>query len=194
MTCNQFSKSIKYLLVIGYVKYFFLILFIQILSFNSHGQNAKTDSINALARLDSVEKMANFYSDNHPVEKLYVHFDKPFYLLGEVSWYKAYVVNGSDFNPTDISSVVNLDWIDPSGKIISHQRLRIENDGAAGDFTLDTTLREGIYTVRAYTNWMRNEEPELFFSKKIQVFDPRTTKPPLQANNTSSKTDIQFFP
>jgi hypothetical protein len=184
----------KYLLAIGYAKYFLFVLLIQILSFNSTGQNANISINTALARLDSLEKIANHYSDNHPVEKLYVHFDKPFYMLGEVSWYKVYVVNGSDLNPTDISSVINLDWINPSGKIISHQRLKIENGGAAGDFTLDTALREGIYTLRAYTNWMRNETPELFFSKKMKVYNPQTTKPVLQANNTVSKTDIQFFP
>src|SRR5258708_15054300 len=155
---------------------------------------AVKDSIQPLARLDSLVKEADHYSENHRTEEVYVHFDKPFYVLGEESWYKAYVVAGSDLNPTDISSVLNLDWVDPSGKVIRHQRLKIEKGSAAGDFTIDATLREGTYTVRAYTNWMRNDDPELFYSKRINVFNPRTTPSALRHDSARSKIDLQFFP
>ena len=124
---------------------------------------------------------------------MYVHFDKPFYMSGEVSWYKVYVITEPNLSPDQISSVINLDWIDPLGNLIKHQRLKIENGGAAGDFTLDTTLSEGIYTVRAYTNWMRNEDPDIFFSKRIQLFSAKKLSSDPSKNTSSSKIDCQFF-
>ena len=155
----------------------------------------KSADINNLTILDSLTLKAEHYSENHPTEKVYLHFDKPFYASGEDSWYKAYVVNGSDLNPINISSVLYVDWIDPSGKVINHKQLKIENGGAVGDFAIDTTLRAGTYTVRAYTNWMRNDDPELFYSKKIQVFDPRAAQGTLSTNaSRPSPVDLQFFP
>jgi hypothetical protein len=147
-----------------------------------------------MALFDSLGAKARLYSGNHPIEKIYIHFDRPVYALGEESWYKAYVVRGSDLRATDISSVLYVDWISPSGNIVQHQRLKIENGGAVGDFTINALNEDGIYTVRAYTNWMRNEDPDLFFAKKIQVFNPRR-KPEGSVPDTSlAKIDVQFFP
>ena len=157
-------------------------------------QSRQVDNIQALARLDSLHKKADKYFENRPVEKVYVHFDKSFYAVGETSWYKAYIVTDPDFSPTDISGVLNIDWIDPSGKLIKRQRLKIEDGGAAGDFTIDSTLSEGAYIVRAYTNWMRNDDPDHFFYKRIQVYNTGKTlsSPPPIA--TLPKIDLQFFP
>ncbi|MEX1240281.1 MAG: carboxypeptidase-like regulatory domain-containing protein [Cyclobacteriaceae bacterium] len=150
--------------------------------------------IQALGRLDSLEKKASFFLENRPTEKVYIHFDKAFYVTGEDSWYKAYVVHASDLSPTDISSVVYIDWIDPSGKVIKHQRLKIEGGAGVGDFRIDTRFLQGTYTVRAYTRWMRNEDPEFFYSKKIQIFNAATTSMEPPEDTGPSKIDLQFFP
>jgi len=152
------------------------------------------DSNRPVSVLDSLVKIVDDHSENHRSDKVYVHFDKPYYVLGEESWYKAYVVTESDLNPTKTSSTLYLDWVDPLGKVIRHQRLRVENGSATGDFTIDRALREGTYTVRAYTNWMRNEDPELYYSRRIPVFNPRSTPPVLRKDSTLSKIDLQFFP
>lgn len=145
------------------------------------------------AMLDSLQRKAIHYSESHPSEKVYLHFDKAFYFKGEDCWYKAYVVD-EELNATDISSLLYVDWIDPSGKVISHKRLKIEAGSAAGDLVIDSTFQAGPYTVMAYTNWMRNDDPELFFSRRIQIFDPAARSE--AANNTihRSPLDLQFFP
>ena len=122
MNACQLSKKIKSLLANSHPKYSILVAFIQFLSVVSNAQNIESDSTSALSKLDSLGKKANNYFEDHPVEKVYLHFDKPFYAAGEVSWYKAYVVRGADLNPTDISAVLYIDWIDPLGKIVKHQR------------------------------------------------------------------------
>lgn len=176
------------------IKYLIFVVLIQLLPAVSWGQRMDVDSVRALPRLDSLEKRANQYSETHPIEKIYVHLDKPFYVVGEVSWYKAYVITGPDLHPTDVSTVLYMDWIDPSGKVIKHQRLKIENGSAIGDFTIDKTFRQGTYTAKAYTNWMRNEDPVLFYSRSIEIFNPTSTPSSLQGDTSPSGIDLQFFP
>ncbi len=145
------------------------------------------------AVIDTLQRKAYHYSEGHPAEKVYLHLDKAFYFKGEDCWYKAYVV-GSDLHATNISNVLYVDWIDASGNIVNHKRLKIENGAAAGDFAIDTMLQAGTYTVRSYTNWMRNEDPRLFFSRQIQIFDPAATTNGLTNALTRSPIDLQFFP
>lgn len=158
-----------------------------------HGQHKQQERV-VMALFDSLETKARLYSRINPIEKIHIHFDKTVYASGEESWYKAYVVRGSDLRATDISSVLYVDWISPSGNIVHHQRLQIVNGGAIGDFTINASNEKGTYTVRAYTNWMRNDDTDLFFAKKIQVFNPRREQPTIVPDTSIAKIDVQFFP
>src|SRR5688572_7611188 len=96
----------------------FLFILVFFFAANSWAQDKDSDKV--IARLDSIEAKATRYSENHPIEKIYFHFDRDFYLLGEESWYKAYIVTEPDLSATDISFVLYVDWIDPGGKVIRH--------------------------------------------------------------------------
>lgn len=43
------------------------------------------------------------YSYNSFEEKVYVHFDKPYYTVGETIWFKATAVEGINLTPDTIS-------------------------------------------------------------------------------------------
>ena len=187
------QKGIHSLLVTSYLNLLLLVVLLPTLAVASWAQNAAQAHIPARAMLDTLEKKAKRYSENRPSEKIYIHFDKPYYILGEDSRYKAYVVTAPDLSPSAISSVLYLDWINPKGEIFKRQRLKVENGGAAGDFTIDTTQREGTFTLRAYTNWMRNEGPEFFYTRRISVFDMRSMNSQTQGDSARHKIDLQFF-
>jgi hypothetical protein len=144
-------------------------------------------------RLRSLESLIKRHTDNNPSEKIHIHFDKPFYLSGEDAWYKAYVTNASDLTPSDISTALNVDLIDQQGNIIKHQNLRIENGASVGDFTLDSTLAEGIYTVRAYTDRMKSKDSQEFYFKNIPIMGTRPVKRSPK-EGVQNKIDLQFFP
>lgn len=76
-------------------------------------------------------------------EKIYIHFDKSYYLPGETCWFKAYVVNASDLEATKLSGVLYVDWIDPNGKILKHQKLKISEGEADSEFKFDTESPPG---------------------------------------------------
>lgn len=128
------------------------------------------------------------------IEKVYLHLDKPYYYAGEECWYKAYVINDLDLSPTSISGVLYVDLISPQGQVIKHMVLKIRDGGSAGDFTLDTSLVEGSYILRAYTQWMRNESPDFFYSITIPVFNPDHPAILEKSESPKPQIDLQFFP
>lgn len=126
-------------------------------------------------------------------ENVYIHLDKPYYLTGEHCWYKAYVFHGADRQPTTLSGILYVDLIDSSGKIVDHQRLKIVNGEAHGDFRLGNLSAKGTYTIRAYTNLMKNF-PGQFFHTEVLVTDSEMIGSIFRQNDLSREINIAFYP
>ncbi|SMC00695.1 TonB-dependent receptor plug [Hymenobacter roseosalivarius DSM 11622] len=153
-----------------------------------------------------VSRLQGFYVRSFP-EKSYLHTDKAFYALGETIWLKAYVVDGAQHRPDTVSRVLYVDLVGPDQRVVAQRVLRLNQGTAAADFELADTLAQGAYTVRAYTNWMRNFSPDYFFSKRLPVWQASPEAASATAANKrgarsvtrkaapiSAKTDVQFFP
>jgi TonB-dependent SusC/RagA subfamily outer membrane receptor len=104
-----------------------------------------------------------------PIEKIYVHTDKTLYLPGEDIWFSAYLVREGSHRPTDISDVIYVELINPKGNVTAVRRLAADQGFTHGDFHLDEDDAGGRYTLRAYTQWMKNFGEEAFFTKKLTV-------------------------
>ncbi|WOD45107.1 MG2 domain-containing protein [Hwangdonia lutea] len=126
-------------------------------------------------------------------EKIYIHFDKTFYNQGESIWYKIYLVDAVNHTPETLSKVVYVDLIDPNNIIIDSETIKINEGAGHGDFKLPQNATHGAYTIRAYTNFMRNFDDARFFRKTIYV----NTLRPHRGFNTataSTKPQIDFSP
>ena len=102
-------------------------------------------------------------------EKVHIHFDKPYYAIGDNIWFKAYVVEAENHQLSGLSRILYVDLINDKDSIKQSLRLPLIEGLAWGDFTLADTLREGNYRIRAYTTWMRNFGEEYFFDKTISI-------------------------
>src|ERR1700761_2368700 len=98
----------------------------------------------------------NKWSANYPVEKVYLHFDKPYYAVGDDIWFKAYVTIGPNHKLSALNNVLNVDLIDDRDSVKQRIKLPMVSGLAWGDIALTDTLPESNYRIRAYTNWMRN--------------------------------------
>lgn len=138
------------------------------------------------------------YLTDHPVEKVYLQFDKPYYAAGDTIYFKAYITRGGHHRLTDLSEVLHVDLINTSGKIDQSIKLQIDSGITWGDFALPDSLPKGNYRIRAYTRWMRNTGNAYFFDKTIPVGSPKNPKIPeslaKQPDHTNLKPDVQFFP
>src|SRR6185312_15668866 len=107
-------------------------------------------------------------------EKVYLHFDKPYYYAGDTIWFKAYTVIGEHHQLSDLSKVLYCELISGGDSVINRYALRLTSGIAWNNFVLPRSAKQGNYYVRAYTNWMRNFDPGYFFNQQIKVFGPQT--------------------
>ena len=115
-----------------------------------------------------IEKTMKFTGD-FPTEKVYLHFDKPYYAVGDTIWFKAYLALGQN-QPSDLSKVLYVDLISDKDTIVRSLKLPVVNTSAYGSLTLDpATYKSGNYRVRAYTQWMLNSSDSYFFHKNIRI-------------------------
>ena len=164
-----------------------IILFLSVSGFYSYSQTGEQEQI-----FNKITTQLVIFNNAFPQEKIYLHFDKPFYTPGETIWYKAYLVNATGNIPSSLSKIIYTDLIDKNGKVIIRQTLQAGNGFANGDLLLPESLAPGMYMVRAYTNWMRNFDKDFLFTKEILLFDPQKEYDIPEA--VSKKTDITFFP
>lgn len=115
-----------------------------------------------------IEKTAK-YTASFPIEKVYLHLDKPYYAAGDTIWLKAYVTV-EKHQPSGLSGIVYVDLVNGQDSVLTSLRLPLKNGFANGNITLDgETFKQGAYRIRAYTNWMRNFDPDYFYDRTINV-------------------------
>jgi TonB-dependent SusC/RagA subfamily outer membrane receptor len=129
-------------------------------------------------------------------EKIYLHLDKSYYAAGEDIWFKAYLMNGMTNASTAPSDIVYVDLIGPNGQSIAKRTFKTSNGSVAGDFKLSQTSISGQYTIRGYTNYMRNFGESNYFSKAIFVNSLSAAANGTNTAQTKDSTniDVQFFP
>jgi hypothetical protein len=119
--------------------------------------------------LDNIVKKTKKLSDERPVEKVYVHFDKPYYSVADTIWFKAYLTMEQNL-PSQLSKIVYLDVINAKDSLITTIKLPAANGVAYGHLPLTMgTYQQGNYYIKAYTQWMLNFGEDFFFSKTIPV-------------------------
>jgi hypothetical protein len=92
-----------------------------------------------------------------PVEKVYVHTDKPYYNLGDTLWFKSYLVDRINHMPSQISGLLYIELDNDSAEMVRRVSIRLKDGIGSGQIPLSKLMfREGTYTLRAYTNWMQN--------------------------------------
>jgi len=145
---------------------------------------SQSDTARLTAIVGKLEKLAA----THPVEKVYLAFNKPGYTIGDTIWFKGYVTVGGNHQPSALSGVLYVDLIDTKDKIIKTLMLKNNGGVSAGDFVLDGRLPAGNYRIRAYTNWMRNFGPDCFFNQTIIAGDVSTNA--LLVNSSFAVTNV----
>jgi len=151
----------------------------------------------------------NAFLTEYSIEKTYLHLDKPYYAAGDTIYFKAYVTLGPKHEPSALSSILNVELINPGNKISESIKLKLKDGLTRGDFALPDTLKQGTYRIRAYTNWMRNAGEDYFFDRSLSIVNSGAEqsgggKAALNNRNKTTglilskvplgKVDVQFFP
>jgi len=113
-------------------------------------------------------KLQTFVETRSP-ERVYLHFDKPFYKPSETIWFQAYLRQEKDLKASRKSDILHVELINPKGNVEKEIQIIAKKGVASGDFELSEDAAGGIYKIRAYTNWQKNDETNFIFEKEFQV-------------------------
>lgn len=105
-------------------------------------------------------------------EKVYLHTDKPHYSTGENIWFRIYRVDAISQTPNLYSRFVYVELIDQKKVIVKRIKVIERDSGFYGNIKIPDNLTQGDYCIRAYTNWMQNNDPAFFFKKTVTIFNP----------------------
>jgi len=135
------------------------------------------------------ETALSAFSATYPAEKLYLHYDKEYYVTGETIWFKAYFY--SNGKPSGLSNNLYLQFTDSKGKVIIDNRYPVQGAVAKGSINIPDSIPQGNYFIRAFTPGMFNFDEPLIYKKNIFVFKPSSQK---SATEQSQNISLQFFP
>jgi TonB-dependent SusC/RagA subfamily outer membrane receptor len=144
-----------------------------------------------------------------PQEKVYLQMDKPYYSAGERLWFRIQMVHASTHIPINLSRYVYIELLNGHNEVLTRKKIRPTEDGLMfGQMDLSPELAQGWYSIRAYTNFMRNVDEAYFFRQRVYIgnslkglagvsVDEKTTSN-MTGSGTAEKSnapfDVQFFP
>jgi hypothetical protein len=143
----------------------------------------------AATQAQKIDSMMGVYAEKFPQEKIYFHFDKGIYSLGETIWFKGYLV--ADVQPSYWSKNLYTDWYDADGKLMAHQSAPIYDASVRGQFAIPKDYKGKVLRVKAYTQWMLNFDTAFLFNKIITVDQPTLA---IKTDTIAPKANIYFFP
>lgn len=146
------------------------------------------------SQMDRLIQSIEDYYKAYPYEKVYLHTDKPHYFLNDTIWIKAYAIieTGKDEPEKTPSLPLYVELIQESVvPYVSRIIMKMENGMGQGNIVLPRGLRPGVYTLRAYTEWMKNFGEEAFFEKNIWVGELGDG---WEFINQTPKLNLSFFP
>lgn len=103
-------------------------------------------------------------------EKVYLQTDSKIYTNDKTLWFKAIVLNGRSHKPSPASQVLHVELIGPGENIVDKKLIKLENGSGNGFFQFNQTYPEGLYLLRAYTEWNKNFGDDFLFGEYLQVF------------------------
>lgn len=134
--------------------------------------------------------LANFAVKN-PQEKIYIHFDKDYYIAGETIWFKAYLFLNA--MPSTLSHNFYLEMQDAKGNVIASQKHPVAGATVKGNIELPDSLPQAGYVIRAYTAAVADfVHPELLYNKNLFVFN--LSEKQLKTEAAGGPVKLQFFP
>ncbi|MBC2843698.1 hypothetical protein [Winogradskyella flava] len=160
-----------------------LIIAYFILSFQSYAQNKKNTVIT-----DAFENYNNI-----PREVAYLHLNKSTYIKGEQVGFTAYVLDKKTKKISLIATNLYVSIEDSDNKVITQKLLKLENGISSNIIELDSSFTSGYYTIKAYTNWMRNFEQQDYFAESIRIIDPKVEEY-IETEAVQITIDAQFLP
>ena len=126
---------------------------------------------------ESIKQRFLNYTNAVPREEIFIHSDREEYIAGEYLWFNIYVFDRKTAKPSLYSRIAYFELLNSENRPVAQKRILINKGSGPGQILLPDTLSPGTYTIRAYTNWMKNFLPDNCFIKDIKIYNSLINKP-----------------
>lgn len=139
---------------------------------------------------DKVQQALQKLSEKYPQEKIYVLYNKEDYIAGENMWFKTFVFDG--YNHSNISTSMYVELYNSKKNLVSRKLVPLFGGEGQGSMMLSDSLPEGVYYVRAYTEWMLNFNERFQYLHPVEVYN--TASPQKLVADTAAMWSAAAFP
>src|SRR5579863_169694 len=119
----------------------------------------------------------DLYRSQFVQEKLFVHTDKDSYISREICWFRVYYVDAFNNSPASLSKIAYVEILDRNNRPMLQQKVSLKPGESNGSMIIPVNIPSGTYKLRAYTNWMKNFDPEYYFEKSIRIINTKNLQP-----------------
>jgi hypothetical protein len=147
-----------------------------------------------IGQLNTLSQQLVQHNQRAVQEKIFVHLDRPLYLVGETIWFKTFCVDASLHQPLGMSKVAYLEVLDKDHSPVLQTKVSLEEGKGYGSLFIPPFLQSGNYSVRSYTNWMKNFSPDFYFETTITIVNPFSKPIPSPIPKPTIAYDLQLFP
>ena len=144
---------------------------------------------------NKVDSLVNNFNERSqiPEENIHLHLNKSVYVKGEDIGYTAYVIDQRTKQPSLATTNLYVQLLNDKLEIIDEKLLLIEGGVGTHVFETDNLTIAGDYTIKAFTNWMRNFEDPLFAQEPLKILDPDVSMDSLQIQK-NRKFELTVLP
>jgi len=132
------------------------------------------------------------YIESEHFEKVYVSLNKPYYLPDETIYGSIFLVDGHDHQPLLGQVVVTIELRAPSGDTQLAVVTKVSDGHGSFSMYLDEVVKEGEYTLTAYTDHMNASTEADVFQRKLHVV--RDIDGNTDDEAAADKLEVRFFP
>ena len=139
--------------------------------------------------VQTLTKKLERFKSQAPQVKLFLFFNQQIYMPGDTAYFSARFLT-EDMMPVAGRQIVRLELVDAGGNILFFQNVGIKDGFGSNQVAIPNQLKAGVYRWVAYSDWMRNFNPHLYFKQDFVLVEDNNLKE--QKYNGNLK--IEFSP
>ena len=127
-------------------------------------------------------------------ERILLYNNRGTYLSGETIPFSLFCFEKSLYIPFSLSKIAYVELYNQNNVPLVQTKVELINGFGSGTIEIPKKSKTDYYFIRAYTQYMKNEGPSVFATKRLQIINPFLSSENHNYEITENQFDIMIFP